>query len=242
MLAVAVERDATDRRPRLGEDAVLGAELLHLALREVRVHLDLVHRGHHRRGVQQRGQVIDHEVADPDRTDLTVGQQLLQGAVCLQGLVEFRRQRLVQDQQVDLLDAELASALVEAVQRLVVPVVADPDLGLDEDLGAVDAGLGDGLADLALVAVRGGGVDVPVAGRQRGLDGRTGLLGRGLEYAQADGGDLYAVVQQYPLSPPFLPCHSPQRGRTRPGTSEPRSGASWEFLPEGAPAASPCGG
>jgi hypothetical protein len=39
----------------------------------------------------------------------------------------------VQDQQVDLVDAELAGALVEGVQRLVISVVADPDLGLQED-------------------------------------------------------------------------------------------------------------
>ena len=48
-----------------------------------------------------------------------VGQQLL----------EVDRQWLVQDQQVDLVDAELGGALVEAVQRLVVAVVADPDPG-----------------------------------------------------------------------------------------------------------------
>jgi hypothetical protein len=36
----------------------------------------------------------------------------------------------VQDQQVDLVDSELAGAFVEAVQGLVVAVVADPDLGL----------------------------------------------------------------------------------------------------------------
>ena len=40
--------------------------------------------------------------------------------------------RLVQDEQVELVDAELADRLVERVQRLVVAVVADPDLGLDE--------------------------------------------------------------------------------------------------------------
>jgi hypothetical protein len=34
----------------------------------------------------------------------------------------------VQDQEVDLVDAELAGALLEAVQRLVVSVVADPDV------------------------------------------------------------------------------------------------------------------
>ena len=48
VLAVAVEGDAADRRPRLGEDAVLRAEGLHVALLEVGVDLDLVHRRHHR--------------------------------------------------------------------------------------------------------------------------------------------------------------------------------------------------
>jgi hypothetical protein len=89
----------------------------------------------------------------------------LQGAVGLQGLVELRRQGLVQDQQVDLVDAELAAALVEAVQGLVVAVVADPDLGLEKPR-TVKVGGGDGFANLALVAVDGGGVDVAVAGLQ----------------------------------------------------------------------------
>ena len=163
-LAVAVEGDAADGRPRLGQDAVLGAERLDLALLEVGVHLDLVDRGHDGRLLQQGGEVVDHEVADADGADLAVCQQRLQRPVRLEGLVEGRGQRLVQDQQVDLVDAELAGALLEAVQRLVVAVVADPDLGLDEDLVAGDAGAVDGLADLALVAVRRGGVDVPVAG------------------------------------------------------------------------------
>ena len=48
VLAVAVERDPADRRPGLGQDAVLGTQGLHLPLLEVRVQLDLVHRRHHR--------------------------------------------------------------------------------------------------------------------------------------------------------------------------------------------------
>ena len=68
----------------------------------------------------------------------------------------------MQDQQVDLVDAELAGALLEPVQGLLVAVVADPDLGLEEDVGAIQAGAGDRLADLSFVAVCGGGVDVPV--------------------------------------------------------------------------------
>jgi len=171
------------------------AERAHLGLAEVRMHLDLVDGGYDRGLVQQRGEVLDHEVADTDRADLTVGEQRLQRPVCLQGLAELAGQRLVQDQQVDLVDAEFAGALVEAVQGFVVAVVADPDLRLEEDLGPVEAGFGDGLADMAFVAVGGGDVDVPVAGRQRRLDGGAGLVGRGLEDAEAQRGHLDAVVQ-----------------------------------------------
>jgi hypothetical protein len=98
--------------------------------------------------------VIGHEVADPDRTDLAVGQELLQRLVGVDGELELAGQGLVQDQQVELVDPEFACALVEAVQRLAVAVVADPDLRLDEDLRAVETGAADRLADLALVEVR----------------------------------------------------------------------------------------
>ena len=103
----------------------------------------------------------------PMARTLPSAEQLLQRPVGLERPVEVGRQGLVQDQQVDLLDAELAGALVEGVQRLVVAVVADPDLRLDEDLVTAKAGVADRLADLALVAVGGGGVDVPVAESKR---------------------------------------------------------------------------
>ena len=116
--------------------------------------------------------------------------------VRLQRQLELRRQRLVQDQQVDLVDAELAGALLEAVQGLVVAVVADPDLGLQEHLTAVHPGGGDRLADLPFVAVGGGGVDVAVAGLQRGGHRGPGLLRRGLEHPESEGGQGDAVVQR----------------------------------------------
>jgi len=75
----------------------------------------------------------------------------------------------MEDEQVDLVDAQLAGALVEGVEGLVVAVVTDPDLGFDEDVLAIDATAADGIADTALVAVRSGGVDVAVADAQRGL-------------------------------------------------------------------------
>ena len=56
-------------------------------------------------------------------------------------------------------------------------------------------GGGDRRPDARLVAVGGGGVDVPVADRQRLLDRLLRLLGRDLEDAEPELGDLDAVVQ-----------------------------------------------
>ena len=95
--------------------------------------LDLIDRRHHLAAVEQHREVLDHEITDPDRADLAVSEQGLQSAVGLQGSIERRRQCLVEDEQVDLVDAKLAGALLEAVQSFVVPVVADPYLGLQED-------------------------------------------------------------------------------------------------------------
>jgi hypothetical protein len=153
VLAVAVEGDAADRRPRLAEDAVLLPEGLHVGLGEVRVLLDLVDRRDDRRLFEQLREMVDHEVADADRADPAVGQQGLERPIGLARAVEGAGQSLVQDQQVDLLDAELARALLETVQRLVVPVVGDPDLRLQEHLGPVEPGSAHGLADLPLIAV-----------------------------------------------------------------------------------------
>jgi hypothetical protein len=76
--AVAVEGDAADRGLRLGQDAVLGAEGLDLALLEEGVDLDLVDRRHDGGGLEERLQVLDREVADADRPDLPLLQQGLE--------------------------------------------------------------------------------------------------------------------------------------------------------------------
>jgi hypothetical protein len=70
--------------------------------------------------------VVRHEVADADRAYLAIGEELLEGSVCVERQIEAACERLMQEQQVDLLDAELLGALVERVQRGVVSVVADP--------------------------------------------------------------------------------------------------------------------
>ena len=174
---------------------MLGPELLHVSLREVGVDLDLVDRRHHRGAIKKRREVPDHEVADSDRAHLVLSEQRLQGTVGLQRPLERGRQRLVQDQQVDLVNAQLKGALLEAVQRLVVSVVADPDLGLQEDFGPVQLGAAHCLADLALVSVGRRRVDVSVPGAECGADGISGLVRGRLEDAEAERGHLHPVVQ-----------------------------------------------
>ena len=80
-------------------------------------------------------------------------------------------------------------------QRLVVPLVGVPALGRDEDVLPVQAGLGDRLADRALVAVRRRGVDMAVADLERGRDGGPGLVLGHQEDAEADLRDLRAVAE-----------------------------------------------
>ena len=76
----------------------------------------------------------------------------------------------MQEQQVELLDAELAGALLERVQRGVVAVVADPDFRFDEDIVTRNPRATNAFAYLSLVGVRGGGVDEAVAGLHRRFD------------------------------------------------------------------------
>src|SRR3984893_10097029 len=113
-------------------------EFLHFPLGEVRMDLDLIDRRHYLAATKERREVLDHEIADADRTDLAISEQGLQSAIGLQGSIKRRRQCLVEEQQVDLVDAKLAGALLEAVQSFVVPVVADPDLRLQEDVRPAD--------------------------------------------------------------------------------------------------------
>jgi hypothetical protein len=96
--------------------------------------------------------------------------------------------------EVEDVDAEFGGGLVEGVQGPVVAVVVDPDLRLDEGLLAGHARASDRFAHFAFVEVRGGGVDVAVARRQGGRDRVGGLLRRGLEHAEAEGGHDDPVV------------------------------------------------
>ena len=66
-------------------------------------------------------------------------------------------------------------------------------LGGDPDLLSRDAGVLDTLANLGLVAVCEGSVDVAVASEEGSLDGLTNLVGLGLPGTETNSGNLSAL-------------------------------------------------
>ncbi len=94
-----------------------------------------------------------------------------------------------------MVEAEPVEAGIEGGQGRVEALLRVPELGGDEELLAGDARGGDRGADAFLVAVGGGGVDVAVADVERPLDHLLGVLGRDLEDAEPELGDLDAVVE-----------------------------------------------
>ena len=103
--------------------------------------------------------------------------------------------RPVDQVEVDVVEAEPAEARLEGRQRRLVALLGVPQLGGDEEVLAGESRGGDRRADALLVAVGGGGVDMAVAGVERLLDHLLGVLGRHLEDAEAELGDLDAVVE-----------------------------------------------
>ena len=101
----------------------------------------------------------------------------------------------MQEVEVDIGHVEPVEARVEGAQCTLVAVVADPQLGLHPELGALDPAAADPFPDLALIEVRCRGVDGTVAGGNRGLDGGGRLLRRTLEDAEPESGHVLAVVQ-----------------------------------------------
>src|SRR5579875_186989 len=184
-----------DRRPRLGGDAVLPVEVPHVVLRQVRVDLDLVGGRDHGRLGEEPVEVVLLEVRDADRPDLAALVHLLHRLPRLDEVADAR-QRPVHEEEVDVAEVERLEALLEGAGSGVGVVEAVVQLARDEDLATVDPGGTDGLADLLLVAVHLGGVDVAVAdleGRERRV---LRLLGLDLEDAEPELGDLDAVVQR----------------------------------------------
>ena len=93
---------------------MLGVGCLYVRLGEVGVQFDLVHGRDDVGRVEQLLQVVGHEVADTDRPHAPVSKQGLQRLVRGDGFLEPVGGGLVQDEQVQVVDTELAVALSQA--------------------------------------------------------------------------------------------------------------------------------
>jgi len=144
------------------------------------MHFDLVHGRDDGDFSQQPCQVLGHEVADADRPHPAVRQQLLERPV---GHPASGRNGSA------AVDAAAAGrgARRRACRRSCRMRAAWPRSG--------DAGPTDPFSDLALVEVRGRGVDQAIARRNRRFDGGHRVLRRALKHAEANGRHLSAVVQ-----------------------------------------------
>ena len=146
-----------------------------------------------------RAQFLDvglREVADADCANRAVCQKLFQSSIRLDHRLELIMQWPVQQIEVDGIEPELAQGAVARIaHRIFVTIFADPELGRDEQIGALNAAFGDRLADFPLIAIDGSCIDQALAFGQCGLDGSNGVLRCGLEHAEAKRRHVHAVVE-----------------------------------------------
>jgi hypothetical protein len=91
----------------------------------------------------------------------------------------------VDEEEVEVVAVQRGQRLLEGPAGIVGPVETVAELAGDEDVGPGEPAGADGLADLALVAVHLGGVDVAVADVEGFADGADGVLRIDLEDAEA---------------------------------------------------------
>ena len=97
--------------------------------------------------------------------------------------------------EVDVVEAQLGQTGLDGLASIVGMMGAIPQLGGDEKVLAIQAGVGECTAHTLLVAVDGCGVDMAETCLQGGADGLLGLVGRNLPSAEAELGDGNSVVE-----------------------------------------------
>src|SRR5260221_10574032 len=159
--------------------------------------LDLIDGRQRLRLPLQAFQVLDPEVGDADRAGSALLMDPLEGAPGIEEAI-LGRDRPVDQVEVEAIQPEAVEALLESSQGRLVALLGVPQLGRDEDLVAGDVGGSDRRSHAALVAVRGGGIDVTVTRLQRLLDNPPGIVGGPLEDAEAELWDLDSVMNGHP--------------------------------------------
>jgi hypothetical protein len=113
----------------------------------------------------------------------------------------------VDEEEVDIVGLELLQGVLDGPANVLGTVEVVPDLGADENVLALDRGIlleevADAIANLVLVLVEPGAVQVPVSDLEGLLDGAVGLTGGALagEGTETNGGDGDAVAELEGLS------------------------------------------
>ncbi len=180
--------------PALRDDAKLLVHRPHALLRQRRVQLDLVQRGRDARLVDQATQMRLVEVRDADGPHAPFVAQADQRLPAVD-IGVHRRQRPVDQVQVQIIQSRPLHRRVKGPQRGVMPLRIVPQLGRDEDLVADHVAVADAPAHPGLVLVGGGTVDQPVSDAQRLGHDLGGLRILDLPDAGAQLGHGPAVVQ-----------------------------------------------
>ena len=180
-----------ERPPRFGDDA-FGAERVHLCCLLVEgVDFNLVGGRHDFVEDAKVDDAVGGEIAHADGADFARCLVFLQRAPGAVDVVEG----LVQQHQVDVAAVEARKRTIKRGFGGFIAVVFHPDFAGDEDFFTRHAALFDALPDFGLVHVGLSGVDVAVACFDRLRHCLRGFCGRNLVDAEAEDGDLYAVVQ-----------------------------------------------
>src|ERR687887_1260482 len=108
---------------------------------EVRMELDLVDRGHDITFGRQAFQMVDLEVRDSDRAGPAVAVELLHRLPRRHEIAVIERwERPVDQEEVDVVEAELGERLVDRTAGVVGPVKAVGQLARYKDVVAVEPG------------------------------------------------------------------------------------------------------
>ena len=100
--------------------------------------LDLVHRRHDVGLGHQPLEVVDPEVRDADRAGAAVFLELLERAPGGDVIAVVQRRRPVDQEQVDVVEAELLERPLEGAARVVRAVIAVVQLACDVDVAPVE--------------------------------------------------------------------------------------------------------
>src|SRR6266849_1533806 len=169
------------------------AEFQQFLLIEEGMELDLVHGGRCRGRAEQFLQVSDRVVAHPDRPGESLVTDLEER---LPRLLSQTWHGPVDKVQVNVIETELAAALLERPQPGFVPLVVVPELRRDEDLFAWDPALPNRGSEVALVPIQFRGIEQTVADLEGGRDRLAGLLARaGLPHTEAEDWHRVPVVE-----------------------------------------------